>query len=169
MTRRDQVLNLHNQGLTPDEIVAALSTAKSPLTKGEVVTKIAQCRREAANGGPPVRPDGVDAGTWCQNTQSKPRPQKIDLVALVKAWNLDPQTATIAPRFGLTRPKLAELIGRLRCKGVPLLAAKCAARELMAKVRDAALSVLTEDQKAELALPKRKAKVHNLPENKLVG
>lgn len=158
MTIRDQALNLHNQGLKPEEIVAALSTQKSPITKGEILTKIAQCRREDPDS---VRPDDVSAAKWAGE------PAKLDFVELVKAWNLNPDAGAIAKRFGVKRKKLVEIIGRLRCKGVALLPALAQSRALMQKIREAALSVLSEEQKAALAAPKRKAKVHNLPEKAL--
>lgn len=164
MSKRDQVLNLHNQGLEPDEIVAALSTPDDRISKGEVATKIAQCRREKPES---VRPDGMTPSQW------RPKPASgapsIDWIDVVKSWNTNPDADRVSKQFGLKRAYLVERIARLRCKGVPLLPAKALDREFMAKLREAALSVLTEEQKAALAAPKKRAKVLPIKEITNVG
>lgn len=157
MTLRDQTLNLHNQGLTPEEIVAALSTPKRPLGKGEVVTKIAQCRREDPAA---VRPDGVSAASFAADQKAYTSPGKsakeaIDLCALVKAWNTKPDLAMIGKRFGIKPNALSTLLSKLRRRGVPLK--KQETRTLngqLAAIKAAAASVLSRDELQALTQPK---------------
>lgn len=164
MTLRDQTLTLHNQGLTPEEIVAALSTPKRPLGKGEVVTKIAQCRRE----GLTVRPDDADPAVWCRDTQpKKDAPAKaatvdMDYCALVKAWNTKPDLAMIGKRFGIKPNALSTLLSKLRRRGVPLK--KQGTRTLngqLEAIKAAAASVLSPAELHVLTL--RKGRITQLP------
>lgn len=155
MTRRDEVLNLHNQGLSPDEIVEALSTAKAPLTKGEVLTKLAQCRREDPTA---VRPDDVTPEAWGKKAPGKARQKEVNLVEFVKAWNKNPVSKLVAAQFGIPIKEVNRLLSHLRHKGVPLL--PCKRKYDFAALRDAALSVLTEEQKAQFT---KSARVLALP------
>lgn len=157
MSTRDEVLQLHNAGAEPEQICARLK-----LLKGDVLTKLAQCRREAAEGrGPAVRPDNVSAELWAgQTKKATPKastPGPLDYCALVKAWNKHPVLTVIGKQFALKPKELSTLLSRLRAKGVPLKRQDSQSLNgQLAAIKAAAESVLTEEERAALThAPKR--------------